>query len=448
MRAHPTRRPASYLPRVGMLAVPLAFAFALVGCRGGEARGTARPPSAAVDTAHVAAAPRPAFVPPTVTLVPTAPLKIESPVGSDCNRPSWWVGDTFYQMVSNQHAWRSAGGRDVRSAQPFTLARFHDDDPAFGWDAARKWYVHDINTADRPTRTQMRWMESAWRHPRTGVLYGLYHLEEGPYVRCPAPYERPYLSVPHVGLARSTDNGASWRDLGLVLSDGTFPVTCDAEARFFTGGVGDPSMAVDPEGRWAYIAFTSYSGRDASRQGIQLARLAVADFDRPLAPDGTSRARRWHAGGWTGPGLQGTPPAGLAQRWPAGPIGQATPILAPARSWQRADGGGFWGPSLSWNAHVGAWMLLLNNVSGARAFDAEGNYLAWIPSMAAPAPVPARPLRLSDLPNAPAPRWYVQALGDPGMKGTSALTGQDARLFLGDESTVLLRFGRPEGAGR
>jgi hypothetical protein len=36
----------------------------------------------------------------------------------------------------------------------------------------------------------------------------------------------------------------------------------------------------------------------------------------------------------------------------------------------------------------------------------------------------------------------VQALGDPAMQGTSALTGQDARLFVGDRSTVRLRFGR------
>ena len=52
-------------------------------------------------------------------------------MGSDGNRPSFWIGDTFYQLVSNQHAWRSIGGRDAASAQRFTLARFTDDHPAF-----------------------------------------------------------------------------------------------------------------------------------------------------------------------------------------------------------------------------------------------------------------------------------------------------------------------------
>lgn len=269
-----------------------------VACSRGEPARAIADTADVVDSAAVSAA----FTPPVLTLVPTTPVRITSPVGSDCNRPSFWIGDTFYQMVSNQHPWRSRGGRDAASAGDFQLARFADDAPSFGWDARRRWYVHDVNAADRPTATRMRWMESVYRQPRTGVLYGLYHHEEGPYVRCPAPYERPYLSVPHIGLARSDDDGLHWRDLGIVLSDGAFPIDCTSAVRFFTGGVGDPSMAVDPTDTWAYIAFTSYSGDDATRQGIQLARIRVADLAAPLAPDGTSRAWRWHDGGWTGPG--------------------------------------------------------------------------------------------------------------------------------------------------
>jgi hypothetical protein len=288
----------------------------------------------------------------------------------------------------------------------------------------------------------MRWIESVYRRPADGALFGLYHLEEGPYVRCGAPFERPYLSVPHIGLARSDDDGLSWRNLGLILSDGSFPIHCDLPIRFFAGGVGDPSMAVGPDSAYAYIAFTDYSGRDPATQGIQLARLALVDLDAPLHPDGRSKALRWHRGAWSGPGLQGIPGARVGQTWAPVPLGQGTPLLPPARSWQDPAGGGFWGPSLSWNTHLGAFVLLLNNVSGARAFDAEGNYITYVPDMAAPLPVPRVPQRLQDLPGAPASGWYVQALGDPAMQGTSALTGQDARLFVGDRSTVRLRFGR------
>lgn len=387
--------------------------------------------------------PQPTFVPPALSLKPAAELRIESPVGSDCNRPSFWIGDTFYQIVSNQHAWRSAGGPDAATSQAFTLSRFDDDDPAFGWDTRTRWYRHDINSADAPTATRMRWIESVYRRPADGVLFGLYHMEEGPYVRCGAPFERPYLSVPHIGLARSTDDGRSWHNLGLILSDGSFPTSCDLPIRFFAGGVGDPSMAVGPDSAHLYIVFTDYSGDDPRSQGIQIARIATRDLDAPLAPDGTSRAWRWHRGRWSGPGLQGRSSDRAGQQWAAVPLGQATPLLPPERSWQQPDGGGYWGPSLSWNVHLGAFVLLLNKVSGARAFDAEGNYITYLPDITAPAVVPAVPQRLQDLPGAPTAGWYVQALGDPAMRGTSALTGQDARLFVGDRSRHFLHFGTP-----
>ncbi len=388
------------------------------------------------------------FVVPTVTLVPVDTVRVTSPVGSDCNRPSWWVGDTLFQMVSNQHPWRSRGGRDAASAQPFEPMRFTDDDPRFRWDPKAKWYAHDINSDKEPTRTRMRWMESVYRAPRTGVLYGLYHLEEGPYVRCPAPYERPYLSVPHIGLGRSTDNGRTWQNVGIIISDGSFEISCDLPVRFFAGGVGDPSMAVGPDSTHAYIAFTDYTGTDATTQGIQLARIALTDLDAPLQPDGTSKALRWQSGGWSGPGLQGAPGPRVGQTWTPVPLGQASPLLPPAKSWLLADGGGYWGPSLSWNTHVGAFMLLLNKVSGARAFDADGNYLAFLPDIKTPRVVPATPIRLDSLPHGPTPAWYVQALGRPEMRGTSAWTGQDARLFLGEHSHLELHFTSPDRAQR
>jgi hypothetical protein len=399
--------------------------------------GCAREPARSAGEATATGRP---FAVPYVTLVSVDTVRVTSPVGSDCNRPSWWVGDTLFQMVSNQHPWRSRGGRDAASAQPFAPGRFTDDDPRFAWDAARKWYVHDINSADGPTATKMRWMESVYREPRTGTLFGLYHLEEGPYVRCPAPYERPYLSVPHIGLGRSLDNGLTWENLGIIISDGSFAISCDLPVRFFAGGVGDPSMAVGPDSTHAYIAFTDYSGADARTQGIQLARIALADLAQPLNADGTSKARRWHNGAWSGPGLQGTPGARVGQVWATTPIGQATPLLPPAASWQRPEGGGYWGPSLSWNTEAGAFMLLLNKVSGARVFDADGNYLAFIPDMARPVVSPAAPIRLDTLPNGPKPAWYVQALGAPAERGTSAWTGQDARLFIGEHSHVTLHF--------
>jgi hypothetical protein len=329
------------IARLGLLALVAA-------CRG-EARREVHP------EADGAATSRPAFVAPSVTLVRVDTVRVTSPVGSDCNRPSWWVGDTLFQMVSNQHPWRSRGGRDAASAQPFEPMRFLDDDPRFRWDEGRQWYVHDINASDAPTPTYMRWMESVYRAPATGVLYGLYHMEEGPYVRCPAPYERPYLSVPHIGLGRSRDNGRTWENLGIIVSDGSFEISCDLPVRFFAGGVGDPSMAIGPDSNYAYIAFTDYSGDDPGRQGIQLARRPTSTSRWPRM----ARARR--GAGTTAPGAapdcRGCPgrvwgSAGRRPRWGRRPPSCPPPTpgcrrTAAATGGRRSRGTRTWAPSCS-----------------------------------------------------------------------------------------------------
>ena len=67
--------------------------------------------------------------------------------------------------------------------------------------------------------------------------------------------------------------------------------------------------------------------------------------------------------------------------------------------------------------------------------------------MESPAANPVAPIRLDSLPNGPKAAWYVQALGDPAMRGTSAWTGQDARLFIGEHSHLVLRFAASSTTG-
>src|SRR5689334_13343471 len=75
------------------------------------------------------------------------------------------------------------------------------------------------------------WIESVWQDA-DGTIYGWYHNEPGGV--CP----NSTLTAPRIGALVSTDGGASFTDLGIVLSTGD-PLNCAAKNGFFAGGHGD-----------------------------------------------------------------------------------------------------------------------------------------------------------------------------------------------------------------
>ncbi|MFM8359717.1 MAG: sialidase family protein, partial [Verrucomicrobiota bacterium] len=202
-----------------------------------------------VTAPRAAAAAGPASGEPRARLEP-APL-LEFPADPDCNSPCFWHDGQLHLFTSNQKPSRSVGPALERLGQPV---------PSVFDDGAKK----------------LRWIEAV--HLRQdGVLFGLYHREEY-RGECPG---REYFTVPDIGVARSRDLGRTWTDLGIVLQDPDVKRSCDTPNQFFAGGVGDPSWAIDPAGGHAYIFFSSYTDPVAN-QGVQVARLALADLDAPV----------------------------------------------------------------------------------------------------------------------------------------------------------------------
>ena len=112
-----------------------------------------------------------------------------------------------------------------------------------------------------------RWIECTWK-TEDGALYGWYHNE--PSGLCP----RTTLTAPRIGAVRSTDNGASFQDLGLVLESRPGTLRCDAKNGYFAGGNGDFTIMLDPKQEFLYFFFGSYAG-EVSQQGVCVARMAL-----------------------------------------------------------------------------------------------------------------------------------------------------------------------------
>ena len=80
-----------------------------------------------------------------------------------------------------------------------------------------------------------------------------------------------------------------------------------------------------------------------ARQGIGIARLALADLDAPVG-----RVWRWDGAGWGAPG----------------PGGEGVPVLPARADWQVPSSDAFWGLSVHWNTHLGRFAVLLSRAAG------------------------------------------------------------------------------------
>ena len=259
------------------------------------------------------------------------------------------------------------------------------------------------------------------------VWYAVYH-NEIPAERC----ERLDRTVPQIGLMRSDDDGVTWTDLGAILKADRNRIACDTTNAYFVGGIGDVSAVLNDEHTDLYIFFTQYSPTP-SGQGVSVARLPWAHRDAPAG-----RADVWVDGIWQAPELIDEPgPDDTTATVTVSPEGTA--LFPTERPWHDEDPGGdaFWGPSVHWNTHLEQWVMLLNRTANDD-WTQDGVYVSFASTLDDPSQW-TPPVRIIE-----GGRWYPQVIGlEPGI-GTDKVAGETARLFIGGESTRVIRFVRPD----
>jgi hypothetical protein len=343
---------------------------------------------------HSAKTPPPAG--PTRVVVRDAPLirfrgadspKPTQPGDTDCNSPAHWDGDTLYLFNSAGHPWRSSG------PDLFHLDRSYN----------RCEYDNQVNGG--------RWIECTWK-TREGLLYGWYH-HEPPGLCAGTP-----LTSPKIGAVRSSDNGGTWQDLGVVLEAPSGTLNCETKNHYFAGGHGDFCIAVDRREEHLYLLFSTYAG-SAVEQGVAVARMPLSDLDHPVG-----RVWKWCDGSWNQPGLGG----------------RSTPIFSVAKDWHRADADAFWGPSVHWNSHLGRYVMLLNRAID-KDWTQEGVYVSFSDNLA-DATGWSRPVKI--LGALGRDQWYPQVVGtDKSRRETDKLAGRAAPLFVRGQSRWEILFLNP-----
>lgn len=382
-------------------------------------------------------------------LTPTERVTFRSFV--DCNMAAAWVGDRFRIFpgkYGEDPVWGPAN--DLKVADGATVSAAFATEP-------EDFRVPQLPPNAPPSTPGLHgaiWFETVYQDPadESGrTLYALYHNENYPET---LPYDPatgegmsdrdwpPGLkgadsiqAAPRIGIMRSIDGGESWEDRGILLEDRDermirLPVNRNY---CFPGGVGDPSAVAS--GDHLYVFFGEYAypeafdaetwdgDREASGQCISVARIPLAALDEPHG-----RARRW--GG-----------TAFDAEWNA--------ASAPIASLQipRDQGGGavsqgderyYWGPSVSWNEHLEAWVMLMGRVDGAfwvgdsifvsvnphRDLGEGDNAQAW----STPVEVLRRPGHTL---------WYpalqpTDSPEDRAARRTSLRIGREARLFVKD----------------
>jgi hypothetical protein len=288
-----------------------------------------------------------------------------------------WIGDTF-RIFPGKYGEDPLWGY----AHELKYADGHNADEAFK-SAPADFKVPALPPNTPPGTTGLHgaiWFETVYqdkKDPSGKTLYAVYHNENYPST---LPFDRGtgkgYINkdwpegltgpaspaaVCRIGIMKSSDGGHSWSDRGIFIEDDQPRMILKPinRSKTFAGGNGDPSAVAS--GDYLYLFYGEYGYPDVyseatyspekewSGQCISMARIRLSDLDQP-----TGKAKRWDGKAFH-----------AAYDAPGQPI---RPLQIPM-----AKGGGpasapkagyYWGPSVSWNQYLHAWVMLMAKAEG------------------------------------------------------------------------------------
>ena len=311
------------------------------------------------------------------------------PADLDCSSPAHWDGDTMYMFFSTGHPFRSSGSDLFRLSLPSKRVSFDNE---AGWTMGG------------------RWIESTYKAD-DGRLYMWYHNE---------PHLSPDRTAPRIGQMVSSDNGLTWRDLGIILEAPPGSNNLESVNKYFVGGNGDFAVVADSQKKYFYFFISTYH-KDIAQQGVSIARMAYQDLARPAG-----KVFKWYNGRWDEPGIGGS----------------VTPIFPVNVDWHLEGVNAFWGPSIHWNTYLNMWVMFLNRAKD-KNWAQEGIYISFNQDLSAPSRW-TKPVKLLDAGELEKSKWYPQVVGTNAAKReTDKLAGRTARLFVAGLSKWEIVFRKP-----